>query len=137
MILSVTSLMHYHMTSPWQHILSVRVVSQNGVSDTPVLSMHCAHSLLRKCRANAKCYRLRGNPAYGIRALFTFLIVAHVEICQSPDFVIHMSNYPSNCCRRLRRPLDLYKGEISLHFDPPSRPSCRTRSPLLWALIST
>ena len=82
------------------------------------------------------CDRLRENPAYGIRVLFaqcTFL-VAQVEICQSPDFVIYMSNNPSNCCR-LRRPVDLYKGEISLHFDPPSRPSCRTRSPLLWALI--
>ena len=29
----------------------------------------------------------------------------------------------------------LYEGEISLHFDPPSRHSRRTRSPLLWALI--
>ena len=26
------------------------------------------------------------------------------------------------------------EGEISLHFDPPSRHSHRTRSPLLWAL---
>ena len=29
----------------------------------------------------------------------------------------------------------LYEGEISLHFDPPSRHSHRTRSPLLWAVI--
>ena len=29
----------------------------------------------------------------------------------------------------------VYKGEISLLFDPPSQHSCRTRSPLLWALI--
>ena len=29
----------------------------------------------------------------------------------------------------------LYEGEISLHFDPPSRHSCHTRSPLLWTLI--
>ena len=29
----------------------------------------------------------------------------------------------------------LYEGEISLHFDPPSRYSHRTRSPLLWAVI--
>ena len=29
----------------------------------------------------------------------------------------------------------LYKGEISLHFDPHSRHSCRTRSLLLWVLI--
>ena len=63
-------------------------------------------------------------------------IVAQVEICQSPDFVIYMSNNPSsNCCRRLRRLVDLYKGEMSLHFDPPSRPSCQVWSPLLWVLI--
>ena len=29
----------------------------------------------------------------------------------------------------------LYEGEISLHFDPPTRHSHRTRSPLLWAVI--
>ena len=29
----------------------------------------------------------------------------------------------------------LYKGQISLHFDPPIRHSHRTRSLLLWALI--
>ena len=84
------------------------------------------------------CDRLRENLAYGIRALFAqcAFLVTQVEIYQSPDFVIYMSNNPSsNCFRRLRRLVDLYKGEISLHFDPPSRPSCCTRSPLLWALI--
>ena len=65
----------------------------------------------------------------------TFL-VAEVEICQSPDFVIYMSNNPSsNCCCLLRTLVVLYEGEISLHFDPPSRHSPRTRSPLLWAVI--
>ena len=34
------------MTSPWQHIPSMRIISQNGVSDTP--------PLLRNCRDNAK-----------------------------------------------------------------------------------
>ena len=29
----------------------------------------------------------------------------------------------------------LYEDEISLHLDPPSRHSHRTRSPLLWAVI--
>ena len=85
------------------------------------------------------CDRLWENLAYGIHALFAqcAFLVAWVEICRSPDFVIYMSNNPSsNCCRCLRRPVDLYKGEISLHFDSPSRPSCRTRSPLLWALIT-
>ena len=63
-------------------------------------------------------------------------LVAQVEICPSPDFVIYMSNNPfSNCCRLLRRLVVLYEGEISLHFDPPSQHSRRTRSPLLWALI--
>ena len=77
------------------------------------------------------------NPPYGIRVRFTqcAFLVAQVEICQSPDFVIYMSNNPSNCCRLLRRLVVLYEGEISLHFDPPSRHSRRTRSPLLWAVI--
>ena len=48
---------------------------------------------------------------------------------------ICMTNNPSNCCRCLRRLVVLYKDKKSLHFDPPSRPSCRTRSPLLSALI--
>ena len=83
------------------------------------------------------CDRIWENP-YGIHAWFMMcaFLVARVEICQSPDFVIHMSNNPSsNCCRRLWRLVVLYKGEISLHFDPPSWHSCRTRSPLLWVLI--
>ena len=84
------------------------------------------------------CDHLRENPAYGIRALFAqcAFLVAQLEICQSPDFVIYMSNNPSsNCCRLLWRLVVLYEGEISLHFDPPSRHSHRTRSPLLWAVI--
>ena len=63
-------------------------------------------------------------------------LVAQVEICQSPDFIIYMSNNPSsNCCRHLRRLVTLYKCKISLHFDPPNRHSGRTWSPLLWVLI--
>ena len=84
------------------------------------------------------CDRIWENPPYGIRAQFaqSAFLVAQAEICQSPDFVIYMSNTPSsNCCRLLRRLVVLYEGEISLHFDPPSRYSRRTRSPLLWALI--
>ena len=83
------------------------------------------------------CGRIWENPAYGIRMRFAqcAFLVAQVEICQSPDFVIYMSNNPSNCCRLLRRLIVLYEGEISLHFDPPSRHSRRTRSPLLWAVI--
>ena len=72
---------------------------------------------------------------YGICARFAqcAFLVAQVEICQS---VIYMSNNPSsNCCCLLRRLVVLYEDEISLYFDPPSRHSRRTRSPLLWALI--
>ena len=80
----------------------------------------CTLHIMEECI----CDRLRENPAYGIRALFAqyAFLVAQVEICQSPDFVIYMSNNPSsNCCRLLRRLVMLYEGEISLHFDPPSR----------------
>ena len=63
-------------------------------------------------------------------------LIPEVEICQNPDFVIYMSNNPSSkCCRLLRRLVVLYEGEIRLYFDPPSRHSHRTRSPLLWAVF--
>ena len=63
-------------------------------------------------------------------------LVPGVKNCQSPDFVISMSNNPSsNCYRRLRRLVVSYKSEISLYFDLPSLYSCRTRSPLLRTLI--
>ena len=87
------------------------------------------------------------NPPHGIRARFAqcaflvfslvvvVVVVAQVEIYQSPDFVIYILNNPPNCCRLLWRLVVLYEGEISLHFDSPSRHSCRTRSPLIWALI--
>ena len=83
------------------------------------------------------CDRIWENPPYGIHARFAqcAFVVAQVEICQSPDFVIYMSNNPSNCCLLLQRLVVLYEGEISLHFDPPSRHSHRTRSLLLWAVI--
>ena len=77
---------------------------------------------------------LRMGSARDSRKSCAFL-VAQVQICQSPDFVIYMSNNPSNCCRLLRRLVVLYEGETSLHFDPPSRHSHRTRNPLLWAVI--
>ena len=41
------------------------------------------------------CDRIWENPPYGIRVRFAFL-VAQVEICRSPDFIIYMSNNPSN-----------------------------------------
>ena len=84
------------------------------------------------------CDRIWENPPYAIRARFAqcAFLVAQVQICQSPDFVISMSNNPSsNCSRRLRRLVVSYKGEISLHFDPPSLYSCRVRSPLLREII--
>ena len=65
-----------------------------------------------------------GNPPYEIRARFaqSAFLVAQVEICQSPDFImISMSNNPSsNCFRPLRRLVGSYQGEKSLHFDQPS-----------------
>ena len=83
------------------------------------------------------CDRIWENPPYGIHTRFAqcAFLVAQVQICRSPDFVIYMSNNPSNCCRLLRRLVVLYEDEISLHLDPPSRQSQRTRSPLLWAVI--
>ena len=53
------------------------------------------------------CDQIWENSLYGIRARFAqwAFLVAQVEICQSPDFVIYMSNNP-NCyglLRRLRR----------------------------------
>ena len=63
------------------------------------------------------CDRIWENSPYGIRARFAqcAFLVAQVEICQSPEFVVYISNNPSsNCCH--------------LH-------SRRTRSPLLWAVI--
>ena len=97
-------------------------------------------SILFNCfyTCNILCDRIWENPLYGICARFAqcAFLVAQVEICQSPDFVIYMSYNPSsNCCRLLRRLVVLYEGDISLHFDPPSRHSHRTRSPLLWAVI--
>ena len=51
--------------------------------------------------------------------------------CQSPNFVIYMLNLSTICCRHLQRVNVSYQGDISL----PSLYNCRTRSPLLWALI--
>ena len=92
----------------------------------------------RELVTNGKCDLIWENPPYGIRTRFAqcAFLVAQVQNCRSPDFVIYMSNNPSsNCCRLLRRLVVLYEGEISLHFDPPSWHSHRTRSPLLWAVI--
>ena len=78
------------------------------------------------------------NPPYGINAQSAqcAFLVPQAKNCQSPDFVISMSNNPSsNCCCRLWRLVVSYKGKISLHFDLPSLYSCLARSPLLRALI--
>ena len=52
----------------------------------------------------------RGNNQ--LRNVFCRL-QAHDEICQSPDFVISMSNNPSNYSHRLWRLVASYKGEIA------------------------
>jgi hypothetical protein len=48
-----------HMTSPWQHCVSMRIIWQNGVTDTPTRTMWCTHPQLRSCQDNAKpaCHR--------------------------------------------------------------------------------
>ena len=81
------------------------------------------------------CDRIWQNPAYEIRAQCAFFSTWGKK-CRSWVFVIFMSkNLSTNLCHRLWRLTVSYKGEISLHFDLPSLYSCRTRSPLLWALI--
>ena len=79
-----------------------------------VLPQSCMHVsleypqkyVLKTCRCTIICDQIWENPLYGIRTRFAFL-VAQVEICRSPDFVIHISNNPSsNCCCRSQR---LYK----------------------------
>ena len=68
-----------------------------------------------------------------VQAVQCALLVPRVKKCQSRVFGIFMSkNLSTNLCRRLTIS---YKGEISFHFDLHSLYSCRTRSPLLWALI--
>ena len=46
-----------HMTSqwsPWQHILSMRIIWQNGESDTPTHRMRCTRLRLNRCPDNTK-----------------------------------------------------------------------------------
>ena len=42
------------MTSPWQHIMSMRIIWQNGESDTPTCKMRCTHPLFNRCHDNTK-----------------------------------------------------------------------------------
>ena len=110
----------------------VNVWEQRHVSDQKAAFL----KLLMKL--SGKMWPDLGKPSVwdprAIRAMR--VLVAQVEICQSPDIVVYMSNKPSsNCCHLQWRLVVLYEGEISLHFDPPSWHSQRTRSPLLWALI--
>ena len=42
-----------HMTSPWEHIMSMRITT-NGVSDTPNCRMCWPNQLLRNCHDNTK-----------------------------------------------------------------------------------
>ena len=51
-----------HMTlrrSPWQHILSMCIMLQNGESDTPIRKMRCTRPRLNRCPDNTKlaCHR--------------------------------------------------------------------------------
>ena len=91
----------------------------------PLVLMPYFVSLSSSMLVSYICDRIWENPPYGICVRFAqcLFLVAQVEICQSPDFVIYMSNNPSfNCCRLLQRlVIVLYEGEISLPFDPSSR----------------
>ena len=83
------------------------------------------------------CDQICKNPACRENAQVAqcALLVPQVKNCQNPVFVIFTSNLSTNLWRRLWRVNVSYQGEISLHFDLPSLYSCRTRSPLLRALI--
>ena len=85
----------------------------------------------------SKCDWIWENPAYcqNVHMAQCMFLVSTVKKYESPLFVIFMSkNLSTNCCHRLWRVNVSYQDEIS-HFDLPSQYSCRTRSPLLWALI--
>ena len=43
-----------HMTSPWQHVMSMRIIWQNGESYTPTCKMRCTHPRLNCCHDNTK-----------------------------------------------------------------------------------
>ena len=89
-------------------------------------------------RSTYFCDRIWENPAYCPNAHMAqcAFLVPLVKKCQSPVFVIFMSeNLSIILCRHLRRVNVSYQGKTSLHFDLPSLYSCRTRSPLLRALI--
>ena len=43
-----------HMTSPWQHHMSMCIIWQNGKSDTPTLKIRCTHPQLNCCPDNTK-----------------------------------------------------------------------------------
>ena len=49
-------------------------------------------------------------------------LVAQVEICQTPDFVIHMSNNPSNCWHHLRSNTKAKQTFILTHLVPYPEP---------------
>ena len=66
------------------------------------------------------CCWIWENPPYRDQHVFCILrvVVPQVKLCQSPDFVISMSNHrSSNCYHRLRRLVVSCKGKLSLLFD--------------------
>ena len=114
-----------------------------------MVHMRLSCTCMPGCRKhiNKICDSIWENPPYGISARFAqcAFLVAQVKICHKVQILsytcrttlltVAMSNSP-NCCRLLRMlVVVLYKGEISLHFDAPTRHSRRTWSPLLWAVI--
>ena len=125
----------FAFSGPMTHIAFKMKGFSSSVSTNSAIIFSC--NLDEMMPSDHICDWIWENPPYGICEQFAqcAVLVAQAEICRSPDFVIYMSNNPSTiCCRLLRRLVVLYEGEISLHFDPPSRHSRHTRSPLLWAL---
>ena len=82
----------------WTFLYNHTITSTGG----SITALHVHYKSTIAMDVSYKCDRNWENPPYGICARFAqcALLVAQVEICQSPDFVIYMSNNPSNCCRR-------------------------------------
>ena len=88
-------------SSPVIEALKLVTIEIENRSQTPSgagidVACDCARTILTIFTI---CDWIWENPPYGIRTRFAqcVFLVAQVEICQSPDFVIYMSNNPSNC----------------------------------------
>ena len=57
-----------------------------------ITQFSCQFDSVMEYKKSIICDRIWENPQYGIRVRFAqcAFLVAQVEICQSPDFVIHV-----------------------------------------------